>query len=119
MDKENSKELIVVREGFFDKLKKFLKKLFSKKDNIQEDEIQNEEKDDSFKNRVKIEEDSEGQRLRKLQNLINDEEITEAELPNEDIKALHELYDTQILELKKSIDEYREKILKLRMNIKE
>ena len=41
------------------------------------------------------------------------------EKPEEDVKALHELYNKQILDLKRSIDEYKEKILKLRMNINE
>lgn len=50
---------------------------------------------------MKIEEDSEEKRLLKLQTLIADEVITEEELPEEDVKSLHKLYDRQILQLKK------------------
>ncbi len=119
MNKEN-KELIVVKTTVFDKIKKFFKKLFFKKEEIYEavDENQNKKEND-FINRVKIEEDVEKQRLLKLQELIAEDIIKEEELPDDDVKALHKLYDNQILELKKSIDEYREKILKIRMSINE
>ena len=125
MDKNNTKELTVVKENIFDKIKNFFKKLFSKQEPKEAQEIftdeniKNVEKENSFINRVKIEEDNEEKRLLKLQSLIAEEIITEDELPEEDVKALHLLYDKQILELKRSIDEYKEKILKLRMNIKE
>lgn len=123
MDKKNSNELTVVKENILDKIKKIFKKLFSKKENVEKIEeitkTEEEKIENTFINSVKIEEDNEHNRLLKLQNLISEDIITEKELPEEDVKALHKLYDEQILELKKSIDEYREKILKLRMNISE
>ena len=116
MDK-SSKELTVMKESFFDKIKQFFKKLFSKKEeNVEQSEIK---KENDFLSRVKIEEDNEEKRLLKLQSLIAEEVITEEELPDDDIKALHELYNKQILQLKREIDEYRQKTLKLRMNINE
>lgn len=119
MNNKNSNELMVVKENLLDKIKNFFKKLFSKKqeDKIEEVETVVEEKENNFIKNVKIEEDNEEKRLLKLQALIVEEVITEDELPQEDIKSLNMLYDKQILDLKKSIDEYREKILKLRMNI--
>lgn len=119
MDKKNSNELTVVKENIIDKIKNFFKKLFSKKVEEKEVETVNTKKENDFINSVKIEEDNEEKRLLKLQTLIAEDVITEEELPEEDVKALHKLYDKQILELKKEIDEYREKILKLRMNISE
>ena len=123
MDKKNSNELTVVKENILDKIKKIFKKLFYKKENVEKIEeitkTEEEKIENTFINSVKIEEDNEHNRLLKLQNLISEDIITEKELPEEDVKALHKLYDEQILELKKSIDEYREKILKLRMNISE
>lgn len=122
MDKRDSKELTVVKATIFDKIKDFLKKLFSKKEKTKAEiieEVQQEIKENDFINRIKIEEDKEEARLNKLQNLIAEDVISEDELPEEDVKALHNLYDSQILELKKQIDGYREKILKLRMNINE
>lgn len=118
MDKNNSNELTIVKESILDKIKNFFKKIFSKKE---EEKIETVEvkKENDFINNVKIQEDSEEKRLLKLQSLIVEDVITEDELPEEDVKALHKLYDKQILDLKKEIDEYREKILKLRMNINE
>lgn len=116
MEKSN-KELTVVKESFFDKVRKFFKKLFSKKEEVVE--ITENQKENDFLSRVKIEEDNEEKRLLKLQSLIEEEVITEEELPEDDEKELHKLYDKQIFDLKKEIDVYRQKILKLRMNINE
>ncbi len=116
MEKSN-KELTVVKESFFDKVRKFFKKLFSKKEEVVE--ITENQKENDFLSRVKIEEDNEEKRLLKLQSLLAEEVITEEELPDDDIKALHELYNKQILQLKREIDEYRQKTLKLRMNKQE
>lgn len=121
MDKNNTKELTVIKLSIIDRIKNIFKKLFSKKEKETEEvvKIEEKQKENTFINSIKIEEDDEEKRLLKLQTLISEEVITEEELPTEDVKALHELYDKQILDLKKSIDEYREKILKLRMNISE
>lgn len=121
MDKNNTKELTVVKLSIIDRIKNIFKKLFSPKKEIetQMNEVQKEQQENTFINSIKIEENDEEKRLLKLQTLIAEEVITEEELPTEDVKALHELYDKQILELKRSIDDYREKILKLRMNITE
>lgn len=121
MDKNNTKELTVVKLSIIDRIKNIFKKLFSKKEKVEEIVITEEKakKENAFINSVKIEEDDEEKRLLKLQTLIADDVVTEDELPEEDVKALHQLYDRQILQLKKEIDDYREKILKLRMNITE
>ena len=56
MEKSN-KELTVVKESFFDKVRKFFKKLFSKKEEVVE--ITENQKENDFLSRVKIEEDNE------------------------------------------------------------
>ncbi len=121
MDKNNTKELAVVRLSIIDRIKNIFKKLFSskKEKETREDEVQDKQKENTFINSIKIEENDEEKRLLKLQTLISEDVITEEELPEEDVKALHKLYDRQILDLKKEIDDYRERILKLRMNISE
>ena len=121
MDKKNTKELAVVKLSIIDRIKNIFKKLFSsnKEQEKEMKEVQEKQKENTFITSIKIEENDEEKRLLKLQTLISEDVITEEELPKEDIKALHQLYDKQILELKKSIDDYREKILKLRMNISE
>ncbi len=119
MDKNSTNELTIVRLSIIDKIKNFFKKLFSKKAKVENIEVQENKKENTFISNIKIQEDDEEKRLLKLQALIADDVVTEEELPEEDVKALHQLYDRQILQLKKEIDDYREKILKLRMNISE
>lgn len=119
MDKNSTNELTIVRLSIIDRIKNFFKKLFSKKEKVENVEVQENKKENTFINNVKIQADDEEKRLLKLQALIADDIVTEEELPEEDVKALHQLYDRQILQLKKEIDDYREKILKLRMNISE
>ncbi len=120
MDNNNTKELAVVRLNIIDRIKNIFKKLFSKKEKETEIvEIKEKQKENTFINSIKIEEDDEEKRLLKLQTLISENIVTEEELPEEDVNALHKLYDRQILQLKKEIDDYREKILKIRMNINE
>ncbi len=116
MDKNSTKELTIVRLSIIEKIGNFLKKLFSKKENL---EVQEIKKENTFISNIKIQENDEEKRMLKLQTLIADDIVTEEELPEEDVNALHKLYDKQILQLKKEIDDYREKILKLRMNISE
>lgn len=118
MNKNNTKELTVVRPSIIDRIKNIFKKLFSKKE-IETIEKEEKQKENTFINSIKIEENDEEKRLLKLQTLIAEDVITEEELPEEDVKSLHKLYDSQILQLKKEIDDYRERILKLRMNISE
>lgn len=119
MDKNSTNELTIVRLSIIDKIKNLFKKLFSKKAKVENIEVQETKKENTFISNIKIQEDDEEKRLLKLQALIADDVVTEEELPEEDVKALHKLYDRQILQLKKEIDDYREKILKLRMNISE
>lgn len=121
MDKNNTKELAVVKLSIIDRIKNIFRKLFSSKKEIetQKNEVQEKQKENTFISSIKIEENDEEKRLLKLQTLIAEDVITEEELTEEDVKALHQLYDRQILQLKKEIDDYREKILKLRMNISE
>lgn len=119
MDKNSTNELTIVRLSIVDRIKSFFKKLFFKKEKVEKVEVQETKKENTFINSIKIQEDDDEKRLLKLQDLIADNIITEEELPEEDVKALHKLYDRQILQLKKEIDDYREKILKLRMNISE
>lgn len=119
MDKNSTNELTIVRLSIIDRIRNFFKKLFSKKEKVENVEVQENKKENTFINNVKIQADDEEKRLLKLQALIADDIVTEEELPEEDVKALHRLYDRQILQLKKEIDDYRERILKLRMNISE
>lgn len=128
MEESKNNKLIVAKETVFDKIIGFFKKIFSKKNkeevnnnpNIIDDTKEKGSRNTTFSEGIKVKQNNENEdRLTNLQKLIAEDMITEDELPEEDIKELHKLYDSQILELKRSIDEYREKILKIRMNISE
>lgn len=113
--------LMPVRENIFDKIKNFFKNLFSR--NIVEDyEIENSEdvvenqqqiKNSIFADNIKVEE-TEEQKLLKLQRLIREKRISEQDLSIEERNKLRNLYNLQIQNLKKSIMQNRNKILKLK-----
>lgn len=125
--KENTKEkaLILINENsIFYKIKNFFKKLFGKKDNINStvsaDNIPNivEErtiKDTFIQNIKNI--SSEETELLKLQKQYRIGEIQENDLTEEQINSLSTLYDTQILNLKKSNEARKQKLLNYRMNL--
>lgn len=109
--KENTQEKSLIeknKKSIFCKIKNFLKKMFSKKENkVQNVLIQNEmlekEKSMNFKEYIKRTEDEET-KLLELQRKYHNREIDESSLTDEEIDALCELYDKQIEELEKKIE---------------
>lgn len=81
MDKNSTNELTIVRLSIIDRIKNFFKKLFSKKEKVENVEVQENKKENTFINNVKIQADDEEKRLLKLQALIADDIVTEEELP--------------------------------------
>ena len=71
----------------------------------------------SFKQRIKVGEDTERIRLLRLQEDFSKGYITEEEISEEDVEKLHKLYDEQIEELNKSTENYRRKILEIRKKL--
>lgn len=57
-------------------------------------------------------------KLLKLQQEFSNGNISEEEMTEEDIDSLHQLYDEQILELEKSTENYKRKILEIRKKLK-
>lgn len=113
--------LMLVNENIFTKIKNYLKKLFKQQiikdckientDNILEN--QEEIKDSIFVQSIKIEE-TEEQKLLQLQKLIREKKITENDLSEEEKNKLRKLYNSQIEDLRKSILQKRNKIMKIK-----
>ena len=113
--------LMPVNENIFTKIKNYLKKLFKQQiikdckientDNILEK--QEEIKDSIFVQSIKSEE-TEEQKLLQLQKLIREKKITENDLSEEEKNKLRKLYNSQIEDLRKSILQKRNKIMKIK-----
>ncbi len=113
--------LIRVNENIVTKIKNFFKNLFGQQtiedykientDNIVEN--QEEIKNSIFAENIKIEE-TEEQKLLRLQKLIREKRISENDLSIEEREKLRKLYNFQIENLRKSILQKRNKIMKIK-----
>ena len=114
MKKAEEKHLINVnKKGIFNKIKKFLMKLFRKsKKDLKGDssKIDKNTKKESFVNSIKIEESEEKELLR-LQEQYRKGKIKEEDLSKEQIDKLCDLYDRQIENLQKEINIRKQEIL--------
>lgn len=115
MNKLKETLLIINSNSIWDKMKIFLKKLFfknekiTKKDRVKETEIPNtNDNTNSFLKDIKIKENKE---LLYLQNQFKMGKIKEKDLSIEERIGLEKLYKQQIYDLKKSIENYKNKIL--------
>lgn len=71
----------------------------------------------NFLETIKIEEDKEEKRIRNLQRQFETGLISEEDLSEEDWIKLEELYEKQIAEAETKLEEYRQKIIRIRKNI--
>ena len=93
-------ELIIYKKNIFRKICDFFKKIFSKKEVLQnEDIIVNNEKNDSFIKSTQIKENKEELRLLQLKQQYEQGEIGEEDLSAEEIDKLCELYEKETEEL--------------------
>ena len=124
--KENTdeKSLVKINENsIFYKIKQFFKKLFYKKETINNITVetnkvilQNDNKKNKFMEEIKNIEDEETLIL-KLQKKFRSGEIKEEELTEEQVKSLCELYDKQIANLRKSNEIRKQKLLEYRKKL--
>ncbi len=126
----NEKSLVVVKEGIFKKIVSFFRKIFNKKEIIEEkiipEEVQitkNENKKE-FTESIKFEEDPDKVMLLKLQDKIEETGINKEnvynltkDLTEEQKEKLKELYQTQIKEYEISIENCKRKILRIKKNM--
>ena len=107
-DNTQEKNLIERNENnIFGKIKSFFRKIFSKKEENTENEIdesvlEEAEKSYNFREYIKRTEDEETV-LFELQRRYHNGEVSIKELTNEQINALCDLYDDKIADLKKTI----------------
>ena len=124
--KENTHEKSMVKineNSIFYKIKQFFKKLFYKKETINNITVetnkvilQNDNKKNKFMEEIKNIEDEETLLL-KLQKKFRSGEIKEEELTEEQVKSLCELYDKQIANLRKSNEIRKQKLLEYRKKL--
>ena len=113
--------LIPVNERIFTKIKNFFKNLFGQQtiENYETENTENivenqqEIKNLIFAENIKVEE-TESQKLLRLQRLIREKRISEADLSVEEKSKLRKLYNSQIDDLRKSILQKRNKIVKIK-----
>ena len=117
----SNNSLIPVNESIFSKIKSFFKKIFGQQtikdykiDNT-DNMIENQEeiRNLNFTENIKIEE-TEEQKLMRLQKLVREKRISENDLSEEEIEKLRKLYNSQIENLRKSILQKRNKIVKIK-----
>lgn len=124
----NTKENMLIesnKKGIFYKIKKFFMDIFNKQrsndskldfcEQVQTT-VENENKKSTFMEYIKNIEDEET-KLLKLQKQYHKGEIREEDLTQEQVTLLCALYDKQIVELKKSNEVKRQKILEYRKKL--
>lgn len=117
----SNNSLIPVNESIFSKIKNFFKNLFGQQTienyelNTSENIIENKEevKNSFFAENIKVEE-TEEQKLLRLQRLIREKRISETDLSAEEKDKLRKLYNSQIEDLRSSILQKRNKIMKIK-----
>lgn len=117
----SNNSLIPVNENIFSKIKNFFKNLFGQqtignyKSNNAENIAENKQQVDNsiFTENIKVQE-TEEQKLLRLQKLIREKRISENNLSSEEKDKLRKLYNSQIEDLRKSILQNRNKIMKIK-----
>ena len=117
----SNNSLMPINENIFSKIKNFFKNLFfgqtieSYELNTSEDIIENKQeiRNSIFAENIKVEE-TEEQKLLKLQRLIRENRILESDLSKEEKNKLRELYNSQIEDIRNSILQKRNKIMRIK-----
>lgn len=108
--------LTPVNESIFTKIKNFFKNLFGQQTIENTDnKVENQEKikNSIFTENIRVEE-TEEQKLVRLQKLVREKRISEKDLSVEEREKLRKLYNSQIEDLRKSILQKRNKIMKMK-----
>ena len=112
-------ELIIYKKNIFRKICDFFKKIFSKKEVLQnEDIIVNNEKNDSFIKSTQIKENKEELRLLQLKQQYENGEIDEEDMSDEDIDKLCKLYEKETDELNADTERRKNHIAQMLKELK-
>ena len=120
------KSLVKIDNNIFSKIKMFFRNLL-KNNNTQEkivnQNILEEQKESNpilktnFINNIKIQEKKVNLRLKKMQKDLENGNIIEEDLCEQELQELRELYLQQIEEKKQSIENYKNRILKIKAQL--
>ena len=116
------KSLVKVDNSILGRIKLFFKNLF--KSNIQESMINkniiveqeksNTIEENNFVNNIKVQENKQNLRLKKMSKDLESGKIIEEDLCEQELQELREFYLQQIEEKKQSIENYKNRIISLR-----
>lgn len=117
----SNNSLISVNESIFSRIKNFLKNLFGQQkiENYElktsKNVVKNKQEaiNSTFAENIKVKE-SEEQKLLRLQGLIREKRISETDLSAEERNKLRKLYNSQIEDLRKTILQKRNEIMKIK-----
>lgn len=119
------KSLVKVDNSIFGRIKLFFKNLF--KSNIQENTINeniiieqeksNKIQENDFVNNIKIQENKQNLRLTKMSKDLESGKIIEEDLCEQELQELREFYLKQIEEKKQSIENYKNRIVRIKTQL--
>lgn len=101
-------EEMISTSGIIYKIKKFFKNLFKKKEQLAEDaseEISSIDEKSAFEASIVVKKDEERERILELQRRFREGKLNPEDVTEEDIDKLTELYNEQIADLNKKIEE--------------
>lgn len=109
---------MISTNGVMYKIKSFFKNLFKKKEEAVE-EKKDTKQENSFEEAIVIKKDEERERLLELQKRFREGNLNPEDVTEEDIDKLTELYNEQIAQLNKQIEEDTAAIEKCNREIEE
>lgn len=119
------KSLVKVDNSIFGRIKLFFKNLF--KSNIQESMINeniiveqeknNTIEENNFVNNIKVQENKQNLRLKKMSKDLESGQIIEEDLCEQELQELREFYLQQIEEKKQSIENYKNRIIRIKAQL--
>lgn len=109
-----SNEIIEYKENFITKIKKFFKKIFGIKENIQESQNEkiNAMEKNNFRENIELKQDEEELKIIKLQKEYKAGNVREEDMTDEEHRKLIDLYEKQNKQLKEKINTKRQIIRK-------
>ena len=113
-------KLIIYKKSIFRKISNFFKKIFSKKEVLQkEDIIVNNDKNDRFIKNIQIKENKEELRLLQLKQQYENGEIYEEDMSDEDVDKLCKLYEKETDELNADTERRKNHIAQMLKELKQ
>jgi hypothetical protein len=119
------KSLVKVDNSILGRIKLFFKNLF--KSNIQESMINkniiveqeksNTIEENNFVNNIKVQENKQNLRLKKMSKDLESGKIIEEDLCEQELQELREFYLQQIEEKKQSIENYKNRIIRIKAQL--